>query len=766
VKRTEYSREWGRGLIGLAVAGTFTALVFSMLFVELFATRIDAPFPWATASDLEPTEAPGEQLLWIVVDAMNADMAFNKDVMPFVASHKDKDAAWGLARTGGLTLTGPAVWTLGTGRTPSLGEAVENFAPPPADSDNLFRRLHEADFSVHLVGEAVWSHRYGQWADQTFPLHDRGLHDTHESDDAALWAGVTILENDNPDVLVVHFVGADHVGHEHGTVGVNGPYAKRLREIDDAIKELVTAAPETMAVLVMADHGMTDQGGHGGGEEKPRNAPFVWWGPGVIAGGPTTIDQTAVAPTLAAYLGVPPPAEAESEPESALLTFSEDDTKRLARNTKRQRQTVTGNPKGELPRIDEATSALAWTLIYVASVLFLIMVVRLLLGASTKRSPFLLLCPMLVLIGCQWTSRIGIGEIALIGLFLTVVLAWTRTAGQERWHLIALVALLFIVMVPMLRWWSGHILFYAGLLALGVVIAAIVLARRVNWESSLFVFFAGAAIVGLLAWTHGGLDIRQVSDSHWGLIVVGAVGIIAVAVGGGTPAGLLLLSVIGCRLWPIPWLESGSLIAVIPLLTWLASRKNSDALIAGVVLATGLLFGTPQFAVIAMLALCCAAASRLPTPKTLGAWLLLAPLVVTLLEVVCVLALGKEYTFSSVQVALAFVGGTDLNLVRAVALVSLADILPWCVVLVSVGAWAAKSTNLRVLPATLGVVLAMYPLRLLGEILIYEFIRDSFWLTSSVLPFMAATLVLMAGMIPVVVLITILFGGAELSEEE
>ena len=722
----------------------------------------------ATAENLEPIDGPGERLLWIVVDAMNADMAFSDEVMPYLSSQRDQGAAWGISETAALTLTGPAIWTLGTGRTPSLMEAVENFAPPPVESDNLFRRLHAADYSIHLVGEAVWSHRYGQWADQTFPLHDRGLHDTHESDDAALWAAATILENDNPDVLVVHLVGPDHVGHEHGTLGVNGPYANRLREIDEAIRELVEAKPTNMSVLVMADHGMTDQGGHGGGEDKPRNAPFVWWGKGVQVGGPVNIPQTAVAPTLAAYFGVPTPAEAESLPEDALLTLPRGSKEKLARNVERQRQSVTGTQAGELLSLDPTTGAVAWIVLLLTTVGFLLMTVRILLGAATRRSFFVLLLPLLLLFTTGWLPKVGIGIMGCGGVLLTLVFSWARTARAERMPLIVLAAVPLIATIPFLRWWSGHILFYAGLLGVFGVVCAVVLWRKSSWESALIAFASFAGLVGVLVWTHHGLDLRHVTDSHWGIILIVAIGTVGVWAGGSTPIALLTAGVIACRIWPIEWLENGCLFSIIPLLTWLAYRKKSDAFVAGIILATAFFFGTAQLSVIVALGLFCCAASRMPVPKKLGAWLLLLPLLVTLLEVAIYLALGKEYTFSSVQVAVGFVGGKDLNLVRAVALVSLSDILPWMLIIVGVGTWALKAQKERTLATVLAAVLAMYPLRLLAEILIYEFVRDNFWITSSILPFMAATLVLLAGIIPVTMLTGVLLGGPEpaLEEEE
>lgn len=113
-----------------------------------------------------------------------------------------------------------------------------------------------------------------------------------------------------------------------------------------------------------------------------------------------------------------------------------------------------------------------------------------------------------------------------------------------------------------------------------------------------------------------------------------------------------------------------------------------------------------------------------------------------------------------------FVGGIDLNLVWVVVLVLLVDILFWCIVFVCVGMWVSKVINFWVFFIILVVVFVMYFLCLFGEILIYEFICDSFWFILLVLFFMVVIFVFIVGMILVVVFIMIFFGGVEFSVEE
>jgi hypothetical protein len=64
------------------------------------------------------------------------------------------------------------------------------------------------------------------------------------------------------DLLVAHFLGLDHIGHTHHA---HHPLmAQRLRRVDAVLERVVAALPEDAVLLLFGDHGMTDEGEHGG----------------------------------------------------------------------------------------------------------------------------------------------------------------------------------------------------------------------------------------------------------------------------------------------------------------------------------------------------------------------------------------------------------------------------------------------------------------------------------------------------------------------
>jgi hypothetical protein len=71
------------------------------------------------------------------------------------------------------------------------------------------------------------------------------------------------------DLIIAHFLGVDHVGH---TFGSDHPaMSKKMSELDHVVKEVMDHVDEKTLVLVMGDHGMTEDGNHGvSGRERER----------------------------------------------------------------------------------------------------------------------------------------------------------------------------------------------------------------------------------------------------------------------------------------------------------------------------------------------------------------------------------------------------------------------------------------------------------------------------------------------------------------
>lgn len=76
-------------------------------------------------------------------------------------------------------------------------------------------------------------------------------------------------------VLILHYLGLDHVGH------IEGPYApvsmrRKLSEMDNVIRKLYSSISPRDVLVVLSDHGMANQGGHGGSSHEELCTPALF----------------------------------------------------------------------------------------------------------------------------------------------------------------------------------------------------------------------------------------------------------------------------------------------------------------------------------------------------------------------------------------------------------------------------------------------------------------------------------------------------------
>ncbi len=276
--------------------------------------------PYIVAKPLHPAT----RLFLFIVDGLPESVAFTPGRLPFVDTLRAR-GAWGVSLAAHVTMTTTCVRTIGTGYEPPLMDVMKTFDAPPVRDDNLFRRLAAGRRHIVFAGDASWSQLFGEWAGDKLALPDRGISDKTESDERAEKFALQHCAAAAPDVLIAHFVGSDHEGHTTGTQ--SEAYAAKLKEIDGRIAHLLRASDvnDWDYVLVMADHGATVTGNHGGGEDVARRAPFVLVGPQVRAGGPYETDHRAWAATFAYVLEVGLAERAERGPAWQFLTASEKD---------------------------------------------------------------------------------------------------------------------------------------------------------------------------------------------------------------------------------------------------------------------------------------------------------------------------------------------------------------------------------------------------------------------------------------------------------
>ena len=113
------------------------------------------------------------------------------------------------------------------------------------------------------------------------------------------------------DLMIVHYLGLDHIGHASGAL--NELVREKLVEMDEVIRQMVSSLHNDDLLLITGDHGMIDQGGHGGASFDETHVPAVFISPQFLRekkDSPSNDEesfQIDLTPTLSAVLEISVP---------------------------------------------------------------------------------------------------------------------------------------------------------------------------------------------------------------------------------------------------------------------------------------------------------------------------------------------------------------------------------------------------------------------------------------------------------------------------
>lgn len=147
------------------------------------------------------------------------------------------------------------------------------------------------------------------------------------------------LENNDWGLMILHYLGLDHIGHKagprryqpslhymHRSANTLSPnMVPKQREMDGIVKEIFQAIESnehlgSTLFVICGDHGMNDAGNHGASSPGETSPALVFMSPKLQGIGPkydspalpksefdyySTVEQSDIAPTVAALLGFP-----------------------------------------------------------------------------------------------------------------------------------------------------------------------------------------------------------------------------------------------------------------------------------------------------------------------------------------------------------------------------------------------------------------------------------------------------------------------------
>ncbi|HEX5909589.1 MAG TPA: alkaline phosphatase family protein [Thermoleophilaceae bacterium] len=200
-----------------------------------------------------------------------------------------------------------------TGATPAEHGMRSNFAPRlGVRAESVFQTLERAGKRGRLVGIAHLLDPFGEDVVRSVT----SVQPTERIDHSLTAAGRKVVEDEDPDLLVLQLLAADQLGHVRGTR--NHEYLEQMEQTDRHVGDFLAFLGERgklddATVILMADHGQgRGIGGHGHLDWGERPVPFVVWGKGAVPGAVSTEPRSVceLAHTVSGLLGVDSPSAA------------------------------------------------------------------------------------------------------------------------------------------------------------------------------------------------------------------------------------------------------------------------------------------------------------------------------------------------------------------------------------------------------------------------------------------------------------------------
>ncbi|PRT52516.1 GPI ethanolamine phosphate transferase 2 [Wickerhamiella sorbophila] len=265
-----------------------------------------------------------DRMVFMVVDALRSDFMFSNE-SSFETIHsliREGCALPFTAYSNPPTVTLPRLKGITTGSTPNFLDAVLNIAESDTSStlknqDSWISQLKQQGKSMHMFGDDTWIKLFPGIFDVTDGTSSFYVSDFTEVDHNVTRHLDEELATNKWDVLILHYLGLDHIGHKGGP---RSPFMEeKQKEMDSIIKMLYGSLDESTLLVVMGDHGMNDVGNHGGSSAGETSAALAMISRGFDlkqdAPLPYSSDftfydrvkQIDLVPTLSLLLGLPIP---------------------------------------------------------------------------------------------------------------------------------------------------------------------------------------------------------------------------------------------------------------------------------------------------------------------------------------------------------------------------------------------------------------------------------------------------------------------------
>ncbi|KAK4123891.1 alkaline phosphatase-like protein [Parathielavia appendiculata] len=281
----------------------------------------------------EPPAAPFDKLVFIVIDALRSDFVYTADSgFEFTQSLiRDGAALPFTAHATSPTVTMPRLKAITTGSIPSFLDVVLNLdegdeSSSLASQDTWLAQMQaKGTGKLVMYGDDTWLKLFPGTFDRAEGTTSFFVSDFTEVDNNVTRHISAELKRNDWNIMILHYLGLDHIGHKGGP---RSPHmVAKQREMDGIIRQIYAAIESedhlrSTLFVFCGDHGMNDAGNHGASSPGETSPALVFMSPklrdlkrNLQSPLPesedfqyySTVEQSDLAPTLAALLGFPVP---------------------------------------------------------------------------------------------------------------------------------------------------------------------------------------------------------------------------------------------------------------------------------------------------------------------------------------------------------------------------------------------------------------------------------------------------------------------------
>lgn len=262
--------------------------------------------------DSQPKEQYGK-IVVLLVDALRYDFVYpsnssfayanNLEIMQALLKSYPNNTVLMEFISDPPTVTMQRIKGMTTGSLPTFIDFKDNLQSDSIQEDNILYQLKLQKKKSLFVGDMIWLCLLPDGFTQAYPYDSHNVRDLDTVDNGVLYHFRKEL-GENWDLIIGHMLGVDHAGHRYH---VNHPEMKRkLLEVNGFIEEIVNGMDENTLLIVIGDHGMTDQGNHGGDTVEERNTILFAYSKKKFLDlqRRKRIPQIDIVPTLSILLGV------------------------------------------------------------------------------------------------------------------------------------------------------------------------------------------------------------------------------------------------------------------------------------------------------------------------------------------------------------------------------------------------------------------------------------------------------------------------------